>query len=182
MTRKTVAVICMLTCAALFAGCDSDGDGGGESEAITYATTVILGTWTWDVDTDTQGGADGDFKLRHVNTSIGEKTLEPKNGTTAVQVYGLEFDDITEAYVQAQPLTGDAIDASNVGGTLTVGSIVVFKTSAGAYGKLRVVRYRESQDFTFDEVSLLSQSIRDFFAANPNIVNYHLEVEWELFE
>ncbi len=182
MARKIVAAVCILATAAFFIGCESDSP-STEPQAITYATSVILGTWIWDVDADALDGAaaDGDLWLSHQDTATGAKTLVPQNSATALQVYGADFDAITAAFVQAQPLTGATINASNVGGTLTVGSIVVFQTTAGTYGKFRVLGYRESQDFTFGEAALLTQPMRDMFNTNPNVINYHLEVEWELF-
>src|SRR5439155_7035723 len=46
-------------------------------------------------------------------------------------------------------------------GALKPGTVVVFKTAEGHYGKLQVIRYRSIDDFPFPDVTQLARPWRD---------------------
>ena len=55
------------------------------------------------------------------------------------------------------------------------------ETNQGNFAKLKVVGYRDSNDFSFPEAKLLSEDRRERFKKKPT-KDYHLEVEWVLYK
>ncbi len=170
-----------------------------------YPTTVIPGTWTWDVDSNSLGsGSYSDFFWEQIDAT--NRNLVPKNGAVAAVAAAKDFDGVDESFARRQQLSSAKISGSDRNAELMPGSIVVFRTSQGRYGKLQVIRFRAIDDFGFPEASRLSQQWRDFatteFKLKPprgNVVeeivfrvkrlfrrdfprNYHLEVKWQLFQ
>src|SRR5439155_15807119 len=83
--------------------------------------------------------------------------LVPQNGATARLVRGINFDHIDESFIKRQDLFPGMISGADNFGALKPGTVVVFKTAEGHYGKLQVIRYRPVDDFAFPEATHLSQ-------------------------
>ena len=122
-----------------------------------HSTTVILGTRHWDVESNSQGAYTGlsDFWWEQVNETT--RYLVPQNGATASVVGGIHFDDIDAFSAQHQALFPGMIPGADKGGALKPGTVVVFKTAEGHYGKLQVIRYRPLDDFAVPAATQLSK-------------------------
>ena len=62
------------------------------------------------------------------------------------------------------------------------GTLLVFRTAEGHYGKMAILGFRSSHDFNFPEASHLSQNVKDYLIKQPAKEKYHLEVKWMLLE
>jgi len=130
--------------------------------------TVIIGTWHWDVESNSQGAYNGlsDFWWEQVDDT--HRYLVPQNGAAARLVGGTKFDAIDESFVKRQELFPGMISGSDNVGALKPGTVVVFKTAEGHYGKLQVIRYRSINDFPFPDVTQLSRPWRDLVLGTPS--------------
>ena len=145
-----------------------------------YRRTVLLGTRAWDAESDKQDSRDtADFWWEHA-TDI-ERYLVPRNGSRAKLVSHADFDRIGPSFIDRQDLSRAKISGSDHGGLLRPGSVVVFRTAEGNWGKLQVERYRALHDFSFPEAAYLSEKTKRFFLTKPNREVYHLQVRWQLF-
>lgn len=141
-------------------------------------TVTILGTYAWDAETNRQGGTggDSDFFWERVDNTKG--SLVAKNGTT-VEVVPKSFAAIDKRYIKSLPALRDGRIGYK---DIRPGTVAVFKTGDGHYGKLRIKGYRALHDFGFKEArEYLSPSWKKFVLAKPNSKNYHLVVEYVLY-
>ncbi|WP_296823747.1 hypothetical protein [Sulfurovum sp.] len=141
-------------------------------------TTTILGTYSWDVETDTLGSTSkSDFWWERIDTTKGN--LVAQNGTT-VEVTAKDFASIDKKYIQQFPvLRYGRINYSDI----KPGTVVMFKTGEGHYGKLRIKGYRALHDFDFKEArEYLEASWKNFVMHKQDIKSYHLIVEYTLFK
>jgi hypothetical protein len=146
---------------------------------VASGRTVIPGTFSWEVKTGVMC-RQGDFWWEHVSET--ERYLAPQNGAMAAVAAGVNFDDIDAGFIRQQRLSKDKISGADAGGILAPGVIVVFKTATGAYGKLRVERFRALHDLSFPEATVYEPSWRTLALERPNNLRYHLEVAWVLYE
>jgi hypothetical protein len=145
-----------------------------------YNTTVILGTWFWDVESNTQGKSKtADFWWSQ--TTATERYLIPANGTKLKMIKNLDFDMIDEAFIRPQELYQVRFSGSDKNGVLNPGTILIFRTAEGNFGKLQVEKYRALHDFSFPEAAYLEESWRDMSMKKPDREKYHLQVKWQLF-
>jgi hypothetical protein len=152
-----------------------------DSAAGTYHDTVLLGTWMWDVDSNTLAASRrADFHWRHATETT--RYLVPENGARAAVVTGKSLEEIDAAFVRTQDLSYEWLSASDTDGVLRPGAIVVFRTSDGNLGKLRIEGYRASHDFSFPEAAHLEAGWKVHALQGPNMERYHLHVKWFLFE
>ena len=198
MRKSWIAFLVVLTISlALFFALRRDNRGA-------YSTAVLPGTWTWDVDSNSFGGdGQSDFWWEQVYET--NRYLVPQNGAVAAVVSGRRFEAVDERFTRQQHLSSARISGSDRAADLSPGTVVVFRTSQGRYGKLQVIRYRAIDDFRFPEASHLSPPWRDFattkFKLKPPGGNrmqeivfqvkrffrrdfprrYHLEIRWQLF-
>jgi hypothetical protein len=59
-------------------------------------------------------------------------------------------------------------------------AVVALRTVEGNLAKLKVIGYRDSHDFSFDEAKLIP--IGHLTRTRPNVPKRHLEVAWVLYE
>lgn len=156
----------LLASAVLAAACGS-GD-------RTTRTTTLLGTWMWNAEVNDQGG-DGDFWLQYSTAT--EKYLTPMQGAKAA-LADLPFDKIDAAAARRAALSRERIPGTE----LPPGAVVVFATRSGKLGKLQVVGYKSSWDFSFPEAAYLTRRWKAFAKGRPEIPAYHLQVRWTLLE
>lgn len=150
-----------------------------DESAGRYTETVIIGTHYWDLESDRQDKEEkADFWWEQVNDKA--RFLVPKNGAKLKLLPGADFDKIDLPFIQAQDLTERSLSGSDEKADLTPGTVVVFKTGEGNFGKLQVVKYRALHDFTFPEAIYIEQKWKDFVLKKPNKENYHLQVRWQL--
>jgi hypothetical protein len=148
--------------------------------APAYNTTVILGTWFWDVESNTQGKSKtADFWWSQ--TTAIERYLIPVNETKVKMITNQAFDDIDEAFIRTQELYQVRFSGSDKNGVLNPGTILIFRTAEGNFGKMQVERYRSNHDFSFPEAVNLDDSWREMVLKRPNREKYHLQVKWQLF-
>ena len=68
-------------------------------------------------------------------------------------------------------------------GHIQPGTVIVFQTAEGGkYGRLEILGFRSSHDFSFKEAATLPEKWKKFALKKPEIKTYHLEVKWQLFE
>jgi len=144
----------------------------------TYASTVILGTYSWDVETDTLGtNRQSDFWWERVDAKTGN--LVAQNGAT-VEVVNDNFDSINKNYIAQLPALRDGRISHN---HIIPGTVALFKTAEGHYGKLRIKGYRALHDFDFKEAKEhMDATFREHVLRKPNNQKYHLVVEYELYK
>src|SRR5262249_23805039 len=137
--------------------------------------TVLLGTWGWNADTDQQKDPKGpDVWWQR---SGGQGYLVPRGKAGLAVVADKAFDKLTREDLAALKYTPDKI----AGKTLTPGTVLALQTNQGNFAKLKVVGYRDSDDFSFPEAKFLSEDRRERLKKNPT-KDYHLEVEWVLYK
>ena len=157
-----------------------DAAAAEKSTAPVYNSTVILGTFYWDVESNKQEESNvADFWWRQ--RTAAERYLVAVNGTKMKLISNRDFDEIDEAFIQAQDLSQAYINGSDENGELPLGAIVVFRTAEGNFGKLRVEKYRALHDFSFSEADNLWESWREMALKEPDQEKYHLQVKWQLF-
>ncbi len=151
-----------------------------KDSAPAYNTTVLLGTWYWDVESNTQGKSKtADFWWSQ--TTAIERYLVPVNGTRLKMITNKAFEDIDEAFIRSQELYWVKLSGSDKNGVLNPGTILIFKTAEGNFGKMQVERYRSHHDFSFPEAVNLDDSWREMVLKKPDREKYHLQVKWQLF-
>lgn len=119
-------------------------------------TRVIPGTYTWNVASDKLGARKADFHWNQISPE--KREFAPQKGTTAGLVE-TPFDEVTLATAKGTTLSPQPL----AGQQLRPGRVIVFKTGAGRYGKLQVVRYTPLQ------------------RGNKVAEEYNIEVRWVLF-
>jgi len=144
----------------------------------SYNTMTILGTYTVDIESQKQGGdSKNDLWFEHEDKK--SFYLVPKNGMRMAVVNNKNFSNISQAFIAKQPLKNKQIGKEN----LTVGSIILFKTGEGHYGKLQIKGYRALHDFNFPEAqTYLDKQWRTFVSHRDNVQNYHMVVAYKLYE
>ena len=95
--------------------------------------------------TDKKFEGDVDFFWRY---EVGQKTLtlEPRNGCEVLVMTGnlTPFDQIEVSYIAKQKFSDTSLTYSKEEGSpLRGGSIILFRTSRGNFGKFRVIRYED---------------------------------------
>jgi hypothetical protein len=151
-------------------------------KATEVRSIVIPGTWTWDVERDQLGPSDSrkDFWWRA--NSKTHRELVVKNGTTMKLVKGVSFDKIDIAFIKSQELSTMSLTGDDEWPELTPGSIVVFKTGAGNYGKFQVERYRSMHDWDYpDSAQFVSKRHIKWLLSRPDVKKNKLELRWQLY-
>jgi hypothetical protein len=137
---------------------------------------TILGTYNWDVESGKLGSSKtSDFWYRRIDSNSGH--LVAKNAAT-IEVVDLEYSAISKEDITSRPVLRDGRIAPH---NLKVGTVAIFKTAEGNYGKLRIKGFRALHDFSFKEAQDLTQQWRAFVLKKPNTQKYHLVVEYQLF-
>jgi hypothetical protein len=143
---------------------------------------VIRANTPWDLDSwkvsEENGG--GDFFWEHtIQDEVYFRTLE---GALTAVVSGKDYGAIDQKSVRAQSLLKREFPGHGKKSKIVPGTIIVFQTSEGRLGKLRIVRFRSSHDFNFAEARHISEAWKTMALKKDAVENYHLEVEWELFD
>ena len=136
-------------------------DNADKNLDIECAThTIIEGTFSWDVETNSLSAEEeiADFWWEQDSATI--RALVPSNGTLAALEAEEAFENIDSNFVQNSRLNDESLSGSDINPDLVPGSVVIFRTSEGRFGKLQVVEYLPMQ----------------------NVINYHLKVAWRLFD
>ena len=151
-----------------------------DSYADASQVTVILATFSWDVECNClKGGPTADFRLDYFDPE--RKKLTPLNNTRLNLVQtDQSYDEIDPAFVKVQNLNKASLIKNPHTDRLKPGSVIVFQTSEGRYGKMQIIGFRSSHDFSFPEAKKLPQKLRDYLQDKPVIQDYHMEVRWEL--
>jgi hypothetical protein len=171
-------------CVALAMALCTLGCGGKQPEPPANVT-IIPGTFSWDAATGQLSAAMGDLAWEQVSETT--RNLTPMHGTRIKLIENRPFDDISLRFIKKQSLTAHSLSASDEGGLLRVGSVAVFRTSQGRYGKLRVEGFRSLHDFSFPEIAAAFSDTSRFnawksaAARKPNMEKYHLVVKWVLY-
>lgn len=141
--------------------------------------TVLLGTFNWDVDTNSLGVDDNsdDFQLSHSDAKYFR--IFGAEGSSFVQAKNISYEDIDKDYVKNTKLSLATLDNND----LVEGSIVVFKTNGGHYGKFIIESYSSSHDFDSPEgQKYLRESWKEFSLNKPAIQRYNMHLRWMLFK
>jgi len=168
-----LALVATVTLAVYGQSNENEGDQPAKGQ------TVILGTWAWDIETDQQGSMNGrraDVWWEQVTEK--EQFLVPLNGAGLVLLSDKVFEMITQEDLATLKYSYNSVANES----LASGAVVALKTEKGNFAKLKVVKYRELHDFSFPEAKHMSAGWKAFVLKKPNRENYHLEVEWELYQ
>lgn len=183
--------------------CDSEN----ENESKECGVTVILGAWMWDVESNGQyieSNEEFKYKPETIDPALSdvvdlyweqvtetERYLVPWNGAKMELIQDGDFDRIDADFIKNQNLSTEKISGSDEGGQLNPGTIVVFETAEGNFGKLQVERYRSTYEIAFPEAhkhytTYWKEAIRKNWnqlvgEELVDIEKYHLQVKWELF-
>ncbi len=147
------------------------------TESTNANRITLLGTFTWDVESGRLGGSDNktDFWFEKIDSKT--SNLIPRNGTT-VEVTKKSFASLDKAYMKTFPIFRDGKVSNS---DIKVGTVVMFKTAEGHYGKLRIVGFKSSHDFNFKEArEYLTDSYKKFSLSKPNNKKYNLVIEYKL--
>jgi hypothetical protein len=153
----------------------------GYQSEVLVGRTVIPGTWDWDIDSNSIGKDRGkaDIWLKH-HSEI-ERGLIPMNGTSMRILTDANYEAIDGSYISRLSLLNRQIIDTDASPSLNAGTVIAVCTSAGNYGKLRVVRFLELHDFSFSGSDIFDYSWRSNALRQPNRAKYHLEIEWTLY-
>jgi hypothetical protein len=83
----------------------------------------------------------------------------PLNKARFTIVKGKSYKSIDKNYVKRKKLSGTLITALDFGRTLTKGTVLVFKTTEGHYGKMKILGFK----------------------SKGSVKHYYLRLEWRLF-
>ncbi|MBR5077631.1 MAG: hypothetical protein IKX30_02720 [Victivallales bacterium] len=134
-------------------------------DLYTTGTTTIKTNMPWDADLNavtvkgehadwitatkandqTLVDADVDFYWRY-DKDAKTLTLEPRNGCEVLVMTGnlTPFDQVEVSYIAKQKFSDTTLSYSKEEGSpLKAGSIILFRTSRGNFGKFRVIRYED---------------------------------------
>jgi len=175
--KKTISIAIM---ALVLLGCSENKPIVKEQINVSSNSkyVTLLGTYTWDVESGKLGGSDSnvDFWLEKIDAVT--TNLMPRNGTT-VEVTKKSFASLDKAYLQQFPIFRDGRVSNS---DIKIGTVVMFKTAEGTYGKLRIVGFKSSHDFNFKEAKeYLSDSYKKYSMGKPLNKKYNLVVEYVLF-
>lgn len=162
----------------------ADQPGGQPSAAATDEDgfRVIPGTFSWDLETDRIGDDDGSFDLTWRYRSETERGLVALNGGALLRIVDREFDEIDRAWLESADYSRIIVPGSTNNNRLAAGTVLGLRTAEGNFAKLRVKDYVASHDFTFAGASVLTDEWKDLARQKPNRSDYHLELEWVLYD
>ena len=107
--------------------------------------------------------------------------LIPLNGTKLKIIHDKGFDQIEESYI-ASLVTDDLYNENTFSeDDLQIGTVVIFKTKDGHYGKLQVLNLYSLHDFSFDIAGQLKSDWRKKALACPDERKYYLQILWRLY-
>lgn len=157
----------------------------GILNAAAYAedkTTVMLGSHYWDIDNQCFGKSDtADFLWIFGTDNNG--FFKTTNRAKMAMIVGRSFDKIDCSIAKAQNLIEQRIfQNADHGGRIKPGAVIVFETAEGKFGKLEILGFRSSHDFSFREAASLTKEWKKFVLKKPETGHYHLEVKWRLFD
>jgi hypothetical protein len=178
MPYKSLLQLVVLACvpASAFANPAPDRD-KTKQDVLAKGQTVILGTWNWKIDGNKLGGNDGaDFWWEQLTNT--ERQLVPKGGAGWAIIQCKAFEKVTRDDLAKMDFSTDKLS----GKFLAPGTAVAIRTGDGKFAKLQVIRYRELHDFSFPEAKHLTPDWIKFVLGQPNIKEYHLEVNWVLYK
>jgi hypothetical protein len=145
-------------------------------------TTVIRGGTDWDADTATPVVSKDkantiDFFLEYHYPRAG---LRPELGAKAASVNNVNMSQINFSYVKQNEgkLSTNLIPIS----MLEPGSIVIFQTSDKNVGKMQIIKYYRSTDFTYKGAESVPEGWKKFYFNEPVVENCHMEVNWQLMK
>ena len=171
----------LLVGALLIAGCQKELPQTATPHPTTIHTTphqtVILGTYGWDVESNRLiSTPKSDFWYQRADKTHG--SLNAQNGTT-IEVVKESYASIDKASIMRRPALRDG-RISNV--DLKAGTVAIFKTTEGHYGKLKIKGFKALHDFNFKEArEYLDSSWQSFVLKKPDTKRYHLVVEYTLY-
>ncbi|MHC4470463.1 MAG: hypothetical protein ACYS99_05810 [Planctomycetota bacterium] len=182
MPRRTVAstiVLLLFVAACSESGSDPD-DSPPPAPSWPSGVTIVPGTWTWDIDSDTLGkkGEEDLWWEKYPAQMGGGSVLMPKRGSTLALVEDVPWEDLDPATISGLELTEMGVPS----GRLEKGAVLALRTSDGNLAKLRVARYHDKHDFSWDEAGVISDESRTFLRSRSDTERYHIALEWVLFK
>jgi hypothetical protein len=170
-------IVYALSWMMLVVGCNNTQPQVVDAKPTQDKTVVILGTYNWDVETNSlKSDSNSDFWYQRVNATQGN--LIAQNGTM-VEVVNKPYNKIDKQYIASLPALRDGRIDSHA---LKVGTVAIFKTAEGHYGKLKIKGFKSLHDFNFPEANrYLDDSWKSFVLRKPNTKKYHLVLEYKLY-
>ncbi|MFK5975692.1 MAG: hypothetical protein QM493_04195 [Sulfurovum sp.] len=138
---------------------------------------TLIGTYTLDIESGKLGGSGKniDFWLEKIDAKT--TNLIPRNGAT-VEITKKSFASLDKAYMKQFPIFRDGKVSNS---DIKVGTVVMFKTAEGNYGKLRIIGFKSSHDFDYKEAKeYINDSYKKFSLSRPAIKKYSVVIEYLL--
>jgi hypothetical protein len=109
------------------------------------------------------------------------RTLAPAKSFIAE---GIAFDQVDAAYAQKNRhrLMERSYPSGPKKNLLKPGTVIVFQTGEGRLGKLKMLGFRSSHDFSFAGAEETAENIRAYRRKQPEIEKYHMEIAWSLLD
>jgi len=155
-----------------------------ESSAVPWKSgvTVIGGNLGWDAESDRTldpraPTADLWWELRSETTS----SLTPTNGTAFAIARNANYNRISPNFIRRARMAPQRLETNNKDNVLAPGTVIVFRTSDGALGKLQIVAYRPLHDLSFPGAAAYLDQWKQEALRRPNYERAHIEVKWSLF-
>jgi len=174
-----VVVLAVVTVASLH-GCKRQD----ESSAVPWKSgvTVIGGNLGWDAESDRvldprAATADLWWEL----TSETRSSLTPVNGAAVAIIKNASYDRIGPNFIRRARMAPQRLESTDKDKVPAPGTVIVFRTSDGVLGKLRIVGYRPLHDLSFPGAAAYFDQWKLEAQRRPNYQRFHLEVKWSLF-
>jgi hypothetical protein len=151
---------------------------------LAKGRTVMLGTYFWDIETNTQDRkAVVDLFWQQVRFGANGlpphvQNLVPAPGAVLTLVVDVPFEEVSAQDLMKLKYGGDAVPNAS----LKPGTVLAVRTREGNFAKLKVIGYRDSHDFSFDDARFIPADQKTRLLARSKIVDRHLEVSWVLFQ
>jgi len=144
----------------------------------TYRMMTILGTYHLDIESNKQERSPkSDLWLEHVDKN--SFYLVPKNGMKMAVANTKILRNISKSSIARTTLKSDKIGNAK----LAVGTIIVFKTGEGHYGKLQIKGYRSLHSFDFPEArTYLDEDWKRFALNKEDIKQYNMVVAYKFYK
>ena len=175
---KKIILITIITLGLM--GCSENTPSIKNSTKVSSNTKhiTLLGTYTWDAESGKQGGSDNsiDFWLEKIDAKT--TNLIPRNGTT-IEVTKKSFASLDKAYMKQFPIFRDGKLSNS---DIKIGTVAMFKTAEGNYGKLHIIGFKSSHNFDYKEAKEhLNDSYKKFSLNKPVIKEYNIVIEYLIF-
>jgi uncharacterized RDD family membrane protein YckC len=146
---------------------------------LARGSVVIPGTFRWDIETNQLKPEGSDIWWQHQTAT--ERYLSPTSGALMARLEAGSYELASAAELAQAKFASQGLVGSDSGSQLQPGAVIALRSSEGNLAKLRVVRLRNSHDFSFAGNEGLRDEWKAFVRSRPDMPNYHIELEYVLY-